>query len=434
MAVSYLRNKQRKENYVKPTPLVLSAIIIYFVLSFYESFINVALFPITKYYIIMLVALLLFSFKFMQIKYYHICVGAWLMFKCASVLWTWNGLNVIVSSNLLSQFSMVALFIVITLVDYDSAAVRKFLIALEVTSFSQGLLSLFFSDKFVSFTRGKIMSSRIVLTLFGAQNDPNNTAAFLIVGICIAMYYALIERKKIFLNLAVLIINAFSLFQTGSRGGLISLIGLVLILIVLPSKPHEKPAEKIFKSVLLAVVAIVGMSIIINLSDDLALSRLLDSDNYDTGGGRIEIWLNALEIIRLSPLFGLGWGCYYGYNGYIFPVHNVFLQNMCDTGLVGSVLLFMPLVEIFRLAIKKRSSLAVAILAAGLLPSLFLDSLNKRFFWNAIIMALILVRSNFTCEVAAKKKRKSAISDCKYVRSSMQNTEASFDSSYIRKV
>ena len=92
----------------------------------------------------MLVGLLLFSFKSMQVRYYHICVGIWLAFKCASVLWTWNGFNNIVSTEFLSQFSMVALFIVMTLVDYDSSTVRKLLIALEVISFSQGFLSLFF--------------------------------------------------------------------------------------------------------------------------------------------------------------------------------------------------------------------------------------------------------------------------------------------------
>jgi hypothetical protein len=59
--------------------------------------------------------------------------------------------------------------------------------------------AFFFSEPYLN----ELFSVRQVLTLFGAQNDPNDQAAFLLVGIAIALYFLMNKSKKTWLESVV---------------------------------------------------------------------------------------------------------------------------------------------------------------------------------------------------------------------------------------
>ena len=126
-----------------PGWFVFSAIVIYLFMSFYEIFLNVSFAAVTKYYIFALMVLLLFVYKSVRVRYYHIVILGWLIFKLLSVLWAWNGMNEVVRTTLLSQIGMTAFFIVITLVDFEHKWLIRLLEAMKYISFSQAFLSLF---------------------------------------------------------------------------------------------------------------------------------------------------------------------------------------------------------------------------------------------------------------------------------------------------
>ena len=65
--------------------------------------------------------------------------------------------------------------------------------------------------------------ARQVLTLFGQQNDPNNCAAFLLIGITLGLFSATIERKHVPISALVVAVNTYALMLTSSRAGFLTL-------------------------------------------------------------------------------------------------------------------------------------------------------------------------------------------------------------------
>ncbi len=381
---------QRESVSYSPGWFVFSAIVIYLFMSVYEIFLNVSFAAVTKYYIFALMLLLLFTYKSVKVRYYHIAILGWLIFKCLSILWVWNGMNEVIRTTMLSQIGMTAFFIVLTLVDFEHKWIVRLIEAIKYISFSQAFLSLFFYENYYLSPAG---AGRNVLTLFGAQNDPNNQAAFYLVGFALALYFLLTEGKHPIFNSVIVLVNAYAIFQTGSRGGLLSAVGVALICAFLPTGKFGKWFT-IVKLCLLLVVAAVILVLVINYADSDSVRRMLDQDSYsDGGGGRIEKWLNSLEIIKISPIIGMGWGSYFGYNNLYAAVHNTYLQSLCETGILGTIMFFIPVADAVINAFKRKIYIVLPIIAAGLMPSFFLDAYHKRFFWNAIIFGVLFAHS-----------------------------------------
>jgi hypothetical protein len=62
---------------------------------------------------------------------------------------------------------------------------------------------------------------------------------------------------------------------------------------------------------------------------------------------------------------------------------------LCDVGLIGSVVFFAPITYVSVKLLRERNMAPLMIFGAGMVPSIFIDAINKRFFWNAIIFLLI---------------------------------------------
>ena len=60
--------------------------------------------------------------------------------------------------------------------------------------------------------------------------------------------------------------------------------------------------------------------------------------------------------------------------------------------MIGFVIFITPLIYTGCYALKKRALSAVLILMISLVPACTLDSINKRYFWNAIIIAFMMIQ------------------------------------------
>ena len=92
-------------------------------------------------------------------------------------------------------------------------------------------------------------------------------------------------------------------------------------------------------------------------------SNLLD----DTGGsdissGRLRFWKRAWELFAESPILGVGFGQFASYMTDTFNiysdtqmtnVHNNYLQLLCETGIVGTTLVLLPMIVLFVRTYKK---------------------------------------------------------------------------------
>jgi O-antigen ligase len=110
-------------------------------------------------------------------------------------------------------------------------------------------------------------------------------------------------------------------------------------------------------------VAIIGVSIIIFaiviktlLNTEVLRLRILQSIQERDLSGRELIWQKIMPLIKEHPIFGMG---RVGYNyfventfGEIKSPHNVFLEILCYTGIVGLAIYFWFLVQLIKIAFK----------------------------------------------------------------------------------
>ena len=374
----------------KKVNLALRLIFCFYLLySFFEAYINIIFGGFGRYIIFVVIICFLFSYKEIVIRWNHVCIILWFFLKFVSIFWVSN--NYIVQSHFLSQIGMVLFFITMTVVEFNNQFIKSILITILFSSSILATLCLFFSQSY------KGVEARQVLTIRGAQMDPNNQAAFLLIGVTVLLYLLFNKNSNIqysILYILLSIIIIYAMFLTGSRGGIISLIIIIIVIALLNEKGNNLITKKTVLNTILVSIFAGGIYLIAKqlLREDI-FKRIFNFASYSGGSNRIYIWSNTLQIIVNNPLFGGGWGAYWGYNDNYTVVHNTFLSILADGGILGFVLFFLPHIYLCISSLNRRYILPLLVLISGLLPSFFIDSINKRFFWNAIIIAFILINN-----------------------------------------
>lgn len=103
----------------------------------------------------------------------------------------------------------------------------------------------------------------------------------------------------------------------------------------------DKPVSRWFKIATMCIVVLIGFTVIASVFPNLAgfLTRFSEgSDSGDVTNGRIGLWMAAWAAFLEHPLFGNGW--YYFYHNYLIitesaHVHNVYIQLLAETGIIG---------------------------------------------------------------------------------------------------
>lgn len=365
----------------------------FFFITYIEPYLNGAIGSVVKYYIFFVVGGLLFYSRRFTLRTYHYAFIFWLLYKFFSLLWTTD--YTIFEIHFLTHLSSVSLLICITAVDDYEECYELIKKTMLIGSTAIGILALFMSYPYEG------VSNRLVLRLFGYQLDPNNQAAFMVYGVAIALYCLIYEKKHRILYSIIILINSYITLITGSRGGLIAIAAIVLTYII--TFYNRETAKNNFKKIILIIliVALVVMVIIFFLPEDIA-TRLFDFSTYEGGNNRDHMWRHGFNMLS-SPanlIMGAGWGAYKT-NGYT-SLHNTFLSTLCDIGLIGFSLLFIPPFKAAITMLKKKNILPFSILVSGMVPAFFFESINKRSFWNAIIFVFVA----YNCHLKNNKNKK----------------------------
>lgn len=167
---------------------------------------------------------------------------------------------------------------------------------------------------------------------FANSNDLGMVINWAIPG---AFYYL---RKKGGMTMklvagALLAMLGTTLFLTGSRGGQLQL-GVTLWMVLVGGKRKAL-------GVILLVVAVVGVVVVL---PKFAPQR---DDTTESAGERMELIKEGVRLFAWRPIFGVG---FYGFPDAafksLFP-HNVYVQALAETGIVGS-LIFFPMIFFVR--------------------------------------------------------------------------------------
>ena len=363
---------------------VISLIILcaYFVISIFEPYINGIIGSITKYYIFVIMIVLLLQHRGrLSTTRSTIAMIIWILYKFFSLLWSRDYTTP--TMHYISQIGMLLFLIVLFSCEYGENIFEGIEITYWISSGIIGLLSLFFSHSYIN-----QIAARQVLIVAGVETDPNNQAALLLVGICISLVNIIHKRKRFLVSIIILLINTYGCFLTGSRAGLVTMVVVSVACILLPDK-KRKAVGSLFGKVLLLLLFVCAGLFLARTLDSNIYDRLFTLEDYEDGSGRSLLWANAWKALTANPFsffFGLGWGTTTIVGGGDVGIHNTFLSLLCDVGFLGTILFMTPIIIMSWRLTKQQVYLPVVLLVAQFIPAFFIDAINKRFFWNSIFL------------------------------------------------
>jgi len=163
------------------------------------------------------------------------------------------------------------------------------------------------------------------------------------------------KRLSMLLGLALFVLF-FAVFQSGSRGAMISLfIGLFFI-----ATTNWQHMDKFYfvKVLIILTAAFITTNFHMN---NYVVNRLADlSSVLDTENARWILWKSAWRMIVLAPIIGHGIGTFYIFApsiqqadgaGLATVVHNDYLQIWLETGFIGLSFMLLIIVAIIRIYI-----------------------------------------------------------------------------------
>jgi O-antigen ligase len=266
---------------------------------------------------------------------------------------------------------------------------------------------------------------------FASFINRHHFAAFMemTIGLTLGLLFggATKKDKWIFL-IAAAVVMGISIIFTGSRGGIISLLGVVGFVIALSflkrSEDAENPSGKFYRnfaiigSGLTLILVFFGAAILLGGEQSLMRGVGMQSSG-DITNGRLHFWSVGLKIFFDYPILGAGLDAfgtafprYDTWNGMyrVEQAHNDYLQILADAGILGFVcvaafifLLFRQSLKIIRTTSDKfRRGAAIGALAGcfGMLLHSFVDfplrtPSNAFFFLILTVVATVPISSEY---------------------------------------
>jgi|GEM_PF-413492 len=167
---------------------------------------------------------------------------------------------------------------------------------------------------------------------------------FLSAGICMVIgYYFFRGNSKTsvkFKYWLILILLITALLLTGKRGPIIYVaFSFIIVYYVYNS---NRQLSRYFKVIAIAIITLLCVYIASFFIPEITnvVERFIEQKKVgDITTGRLDLWKLGYSAFLENPILGKGW-CWFRYHnpfGTEFYVHNVYLQWLCETGIIGSI-------------------------------------------------------------------------------------------------
>ncbi len=246
-------------------------------------------------------------------------------------------------------------FLIVNLVD-STRKLRGFGIALLVIA---GIVCTVSLLSFLS-SRGYDSDDRLASAFGTLYGDSNEFAQFILMFIpfpFILLSYAKRLYVRLFL-IALIAVGLVGLIMSGSRGGFLGLVAVMIYLAVRGTRRF---------SMLTAVIAIsVMLAMLIPSSYTHRIESINDLQSDESIELRLEAWQAGFRMFLSNPVTGVGAGCFLGAStsfgmSHWLVAHNSFLNALAELGFFG----FMPFVLLFYFAFKSCRSTRLILEQSG---------------------------------------------------------------------
>ncbi len=158
-----------------------------------------------------------------------------------------------------------------------------------------------------------------------------------------------------------LVVCAAAVICVGRKGEVLALFATVVILLLVIATPEQRKKRGIIlaAAVIFAVVAVIALlPVLRNITSLKRYVQMIDNlfAGKDISSGRLELYELAWDLFLDHPLFGVGWGQFAQsipdefrliHNGggvqTLKDVHCIYLQFLCESGLIGFLCVMVPI-------------------------------------------------------------------------------------------
>ena len=342
---------------------------------------------------IIAMAYVVIRFKVIQGWARHLALLVWLLLAVFSVIWAedynwWFSFIRIYAAQ-------VAFLVIITSAPTGTINLETLNFGLRSTGIGVAVLLTFFSN-ISSFT----IDGRRSIILFGHVFDPNIVAGLVLLGVgsSIQNFFSQEYRRKI-VCLGEILFMSLGIFFTGSRGGLISDVVIIVtcVFLELRIRENKNKARRMVVIIGLAVLVVIPFLPESLLAGRFSAATILGINELNAGvHNRYSIWLSALELIPERPILGYGCGNFLSAITKVYyrsaASHNMYLLLFVEFGFVGLIVFVWYIVSILRKLRKQQLYAIYAILAGVLVMSFTLDALPYKFFWMALLLGQLWIK------------------------------------------
>lgn len=242
--------------------------------------------------------------------------------------------------------------------------------------------------------------------IFGHFGQRNHYAHYLTWG-TFALIYLYVQRKlpaNIFYTLIIWL--SFSITIAASRSVLIYFPAAVIICLVYYFLKRDYYSKRLLFTIVISTFILFAMEYLYPLVHHLFtshnnISSGLERISADSGTGRRGVeWEKAWLVFKSHPIFGFGWNEYAKESvllHHLFPkappnsglftnCHNLILQLMAETGVIGTIIVVLGVVIGIYRTIKADSSVNTIILLC-MLSTTLIHSMNEYPLWYMYFLA-----------------------------------------------
>ena len=262
-------------------------------------------------------------------------------------------------SSILIAYIKLAVVFVYFIIGYsvpylNSELIEKVVKWYSIAALLIGLLGIVFTILNIKLFSGVLYMWNIRFR--GFMSDPNY---FAIIQISALVYFSRIRNIKVLHQVLYYLLIFISILISGSKTGLITLscYSIFRILEFIFKSPHKGGLiNKYIILVVLFVLILIGftgvfqdlITYISSIIPAFARIQYLFTDFYaaisSSGSSRESVWSMAIEIIKDSPIIGVGVGTYIGIAVSIMDggtvAHNTYLQLFSEWGIPLSIIFF----------------------------------------------------------------------------------------------
>lgn len=260
-----------------------------------------------------------------------------------------------IAANFFSYF--LAFYSVLLFVTFRHYHIFLTVLAVTVLTIDGYALAQYYSGQVVSWDG----TSYVLTRLIGTMDHPIIFSGYLLNFICLFMVQGICpsglrKRQRVLYSLAAAV-SAVLLIMSGTRGGWLAFLGMMVFWLLLDLRCHRRRAA----AILIVIILFVGG---INYTpSDNRLTVLMNKPEVGDAG-RMDMWLAAGKMFLDHPIYGIGLYQYSKFytEQYRNPTveyqnwqnaHNDYLNFLAETGLQGAAAYILLLGTIFSVYYRK---------------------------------------------------------------------------------